>query len=191
MDIIFNAFQYGLPAAIVITIYLIAVKFIDSNEKKKQAKVSGDLVAMVTNLNNFLNYFTKDIIDKEQKQCHTVINTSFDSFGNAIINFCIGTILKNNVNENKQTIIENLTQLVGNEYWNVYTNLSLFTCDNGRVCDYLEESWKDDVIKDISTIIFDKRKNKEQRIYNIINKIHILTEGFRVHITNRYAKHNA
>lgn len=190
MEEIIASFQYGVPAAIIVAIYLVINKILDNKRDKRQAVINADLVQSFTKLNSFLEYFTKDIIEKDQDKCQFAIKTSFNSFSNALCNFAIRTIINNNIQENKEIIIENIEHLVQTEYYNVYSSLYLYKSDTAKISDYLDENWKTELIKDITTIIFDSSKTKEQRIYNVNNKINIDINSFCVHVVNRYAKNS-
>lgn len=190
MGDILSSFEYGIPAAIIVALYLVINKIIDKKSEKKTVKLSSSLIDSFNKLNTLLDYFTKDIIDKEQDKCQFAIKTSFNAFCNALVNFSINTIINNNVDNNKQTIIENVQQLVSTEYWNVYSCLLLFKAGNNRVSEFLDDTWKDELIKDMTGIIFDKKKTKDQRLYNINNKIRIDINSYCVHVVNRYATSN-
>lgn len=188
MEQIVNSFQYGLPAAVIIAIYLIVIKVLDVRKDKKKIEMSGSLISTIDKLNNFLEFFTRDIIKKEQDKCEHAIKSSFDGFSKSLIKFSITTIINNNVHDNSDLIKENVTQLVKTEFWNVYTCLSLFNANDCRVCEYLDKSWKTELIDDICSIIFDNKLDKEHRIYMITNKIDLVINSFCVHVINKYKK---
>lgn len=188
MEQIINSFQYGLPAAVIIAIYLIVIKILDLRKDKKKIEMSGSLISTIDKLNNFLEFFTRDIIKKEQDKCEHAIKSSFDGFSKSLIKFSITTIINNNVHDNSDLIKENVTQLVKTEFWNVYTCLSLFNANDCRVCEYLDKAWKVELINDICSIIFDNKLDKEHRIYMITNKIDLVINSFCVHVINKYKK---
>jgi hypothetical protein len=190
MTDILNAFSYGLPAGIIIMIYLVIVKIIDAKKEKKQGIINDNLVESFSRLNKFLEYFTKELIDKDEDKCQFAIKNSFCKLSDSIIKYCITTIINNNVEENRANIEDNIKQLVSTEYWNVYSNLILYKSNGKRVSDFLEEQWKDELVKDLTTIIFDTNKSKEVRIRNINNKIHINIDSYCVHIINKYVTYN-
>lgn len=186
MGDILTSFEYGIPAAIIVAVYLIVNKIIDTKSNKKQAIINTDLVDSFNKLNKFLDYLTKDIIEKEQNKGKFAIKHSFDSFCNNLVKTAIEIIIHNNVNNNREAIIDNVQQVVKTEYWNVYSCFLLYKAGSDRVSDYLEENWKDELTSDIDDIIFDKDKTKEQRIYDVVNKIHIRIEAYKIRVLNRY-----
>lgn len=187
MGDILGAFEYGIPAAIIIAIYLVIVKIIDAKKDKRQAIINSTLIDSFAKLNNFLEYFTKDIIEKEKDKCEATIKSSFNSFSSSLITFCIETIINNNVIENKEIIIENIKKTVSTGYWNIFTNLMLYKSNECKVSEYLEPKWKDEISDSIISIIF-SNKTKEQRIHYIINKLNIVIDSYCIHIVNRYTK---
>lgn len=189
MEEIFASFQYGIPAAIIVAVYLIVNKIIDAKKEKKRVDISDTLVNGFANLNNFLSYFTDDIIKKEQDKCEFAIKDSFNAFENSLLKFSITTIINNNVEENKESIVDNIKHIINNSYWAVYSCLILYKSGEEKVSDYLDQVWKDELEKDISNIIFDSKKTKEQRIYSINNKIHLDVNSYCVHVINKYATH--
>lgn len=190
MSDILDAFSYGLPSGIIIIIYLVVVKLIDAKKEKKQGIINSNLIDSFEKLNRFLEYFTKDIIEKEEDKCQFAIKNSFHRLSDSIINYCINTIINNNVDDNKQTIEDNIRQLVSTEYWNIYSNLLLYKSNGNKVSDYLEEHWKNELIKDITSIIFETSKTKEIRIKNVNSRIHINVDSYCIHVINKYAKYN-
>lgn len=187
---ILNAFSYGVPAGVIILIYLVIVKIIDAKKEKKQGLISDNLVESFTKLNRFLEYFTKDIIEKDEDKCQFAIKNAFYRFSDSIVKYAITTIINNNVTDNREAIEENIKHLVSTEYWNIYSNLILFKTKGTRVSEFLEEHWKDELVSDMISIIFDTNKSKEIRIQNVNNKIHINIDSYCVHVINKYATYN-
>ena len=70
----------------------------------------------------------------------------------------------------------------------LYNELILYSNNNKHVVDYINSDWKNNIIEDITNIIFDESATKEQRIYNIHNKITIRTTDFINEVTSKYLK---
>ena len=112
MEILVESLKGGIAPAIVIAIYLIIVKIIDSKKESKQIKLNAEVVDCFAKLNKFLNYITEDIIDKEGDKCTNAIKSSFKACANSIIKFSINTIINNNIDINKETIIDNIVCII-------------------------------------------------------------------------------
>ena len=63
MDILGDALKQGIAPAIVVAIYLIVTKIIDSRKENAQAKLSSELVKSINTISTFIINLTKNIID--------------------------------------------------------------------------------------------------------------------------------
>jgi hypothetical protein len=188
MEILVESLKGGIAPAIVIAIYLIIVKIIDSKKESKQIKLNAEVVDCFAKLNKFLNYITEDIIDKEGDKCTNAIKSSFKACANSIIKFSINTIINNNIDINKETIIDNITNLINTEYYSFYNELSLYNSTNNRLTDYIKIEWKDIIKKDVINIIYNENLTKDQKIYNLNNKINIRFDDYCIYVINKYSK---
>ena len=66
MDILNNAIQQGIAPAIVVAIYLIITKFIDSRKENAQIKINSELTKSINTISNFIITITKNIIEKDK-----------------------------------------------------------------------------------------------------------------------------
>lgn len=190
MDIFFESLKLGVAPSIVVAVYLTINKFIESKKEEKQAKLNSSLVASFSKLNNFLDYFTKDIIDKESDKCVNAIRNAFERFENAIIKYAITTIINNNVDINKENIEENILHLVNSEYYNIYNTLLLYTTVNHNLTKYINITWKDEICNDLKEVIFNKTFTKEQKIYILNNKLNIKINDYATNILNHYKEND-
>lgn len=47
-----------------------------------------------------------------------------------------------------------------------------------KLCDYIKPEWKTEVNEDIVEIIYNNKFSKEEKLYNINNKINIKVDGY-------------
>lgn len=199
MDILLESLSMGLAPAIVVAIYLVIIKFIDSSKETKRLQLENekdlkinknfqDISDSFIKLNTFLEYYTKDIIEKDDDKCKYAIKTSFAGMAKSIVNFSISTIINNNVDANKETIIDNISHLINTEYYNVYSCFLLYRVGNTRLSELLKDKWKQELIDDIVNIIFNKNLTPEKRIYTINNKVNIRVNDYCTTITNKYVE---
>lgn len=192
MEWLFKGFEYGWLPTLVIFSYLIITKILDNKKEResnrKTIKVNAELLDTVNKLNSFLTYITKGIIEKEDDRCVSSIRTAFKGMAYAIVKFSTFTIISNNVNRNRSNIVDNIKHTVYGEFASLYNELILYSSNNKHVVDYINSDWKNNIIEDITNIIFDESATKEQRIYNIHNKITIRTTDFINEVTSRYLK---
>lgn len=192
MEWLFKGFEYGWFPTLVIFTYLVITKILDNKKdreaNRKTIKVNAELLDTVNKLNSFLTYITKDIIEKEDDRCVSSIKTAFKGMAYAIVKFSTFTIIANNVTHNRGNIIDNIKHTVYGEFASLYNELILYSSDAKHIVDYINSDWKENIIEDIINIIFDESATKEQRIYNIHNKITIRTTDFINEVTSKYLK---
>lgn len=185
-----SSLQFGIPSAIIVLIFLIISKIIDSvNERHKdktKVEVNKEMIDCFNNLNSFLQHITKDIVEKDNDKCSATIRTAFKSMSYALIRFATFTIINNNVKANQENIEENISNIVDKEYSALYNTLVLYYSDKNQIVDCLKEEWKDDLKKDLRNIIFNTSLDKDARLYNIHNKIDIKIDRYYTYINNKF-----
>lgn len=185
-----SSLQFGIPSAIIVLIFLIISKIIDSvNERHKdktKVEVNKEMIDCFNNLNSFLQHITKDIVEKDNDKCSATIRTAFKSMSYALIRFATFTIINNNVKANQENIEENINNVVDKEYSTLYNTLVLYYSDKNQIVDCLKEEWKDDLKKDLRNIIFNTSLDKDARLYNIHNKIDIKIDRYYTYINNKF-----
>lgn len=197
MEILIDSFKYGLAPAILVLIYLIITRYLDhkkeinrlkieEEERKKSIKVNAELIDCFNELNKYLKYVTKDVIEVDKDKAVTAIRSSFRSMNFGLSRFATFTIINNNLEENRAGIIDNIKDTVEAEYLSVYNELVLYRDDNVRVSEYLDPLWKDDLIKIMIDCIFNNRLNKEQRIYNVHNRLGIDITNYSNIVHNKF-----
>lgn len=188
MEILLESLKLGIAPSIVVAIYLTINKFIDNRKEEKQAKLNGDIVTSFNKLNNFLDYITKDLIEKESDKCNSAIKNAFQRMENTILKHCNYTIINNNVDLNKKNIIDNVHHLINTEYYNLYNVLLLHSSGKNNLIDYMNLDWKQELFDDIADIIFNHELNKEQKIYSLQNKINLRITDYSVIVINKYTE---
>lgn len=171
MEILLESLKLGVTPALVVLVYLVFNKIIDNRNKSKQILLNNNVVESFNKLNTFLDYFTKNIINKEIDKCDIGIRHSFDKLRSSLLDFSIITIINNNVNLNKANIIDNITHLINGEYYVLINNLNLYTTHTMNIANYVSEDWKKEMYDDMVSIIFNVELSKEQKIYTITNKL--------------------
>lgn len=197
MEILLDSFKYGLAPAILVLIYLIVTRYLDhkkeinrlkieEEEQKKSIKVNAELIDCFNELNKYLKYVTKDVIDVDKDKTIAAIRSSFRSMNFGLSRFATFTIINNNLEENRAGIIDNIKDTVEAEYLSVYNELVLYRDNNARVSEYLDPLWKEDLIKIMIDCIFNNRLNKEQRIYNVHNRLGIDITNYSNIVYNKF-----
>lgn len=171
MEILFESLKLGVAPALVVLVYLVFNKILENKTKSKQLQLNNNIIESFNKLNTFLDYFTKNIINKEIDKCDIGIRHSFDKLKSSLLDFSIITIINNNININKANILDNITHLINGEYYVLINNLNLYTTHTMNISNYISEDWKKELYEDITSIIFNNEFTKEQKIYTITNKL--------------------
>lgn len=197
MELMENAINQGIWSAIVVGIYLVIAKIIDTykdivkhnkevEKEKHQIKINQQLVDSISAVSDFINDTTKNILDRDKEKCVNAIKNSFKGFANTIIKFGTDTIIANHIETNKINIIDNIEHIVNTEYYTLYSTLSLYKINNISISNYIKSEWKEEIKETIIQIIYADEMNKEQKLYNLNNKINIKVNDYCIYVTNKY-----
>ena len=179
MDILFESLKLGVAPSIVVLIYLVINKIFDTKKESKQAKLNNNIIDSFNKLNAFLDYITKDIINKDADKRNVGIKNAFERFENNVTKFAISTIIHNNIEINKDAIIDNTKHIISSEFYSLYNTLALYSTTKFSIIEHVEPKWKEDLTNDIIDIIFKNNFTKEQKIYNICNKLEIKLNEYK------------
>lgn len=173
MEELLESLRLGITPGIIVLIYLIIIKVIDTKKESNAVKINKEVAECFRKLNSFLDYITKDILNDAEEKRDYAIKNSFKAFANSIIRHATSVIIANNINNNKENIIENIRYIVDSNYYRLYNLMFLY-----KLCDYIKPEWKTEVNEDIVEIIYNNKFSKEEKLYNINNKINIKVDGY-------------
>lgn len=168
-----NAFQQGIIPGIVVAIYLIVVKIIDSKKKNPLNEIA-----------RLLELVTKDIIDRDKEKAKQTVSIAFNSIIKDLSYYVTSTIISNNVSVKKTIIEDNIKNLVSGAYYNVYSNLSMYKIGDKYLNEYMKDKWKEDLSKDMCDCIFNDQLTPNDRIITFNSRIEIRVKGFKAYIIN-------
>lgn len=177
MELIQNAFEQGLVPGIVIVIYLIVNKIIDSKKKDPLADIA-----------KLLNIVTKDIIDKDREKSKAVISIAMVNAASECAKFVASTIITNNLDANRDQIEYNARYLVNSVYYDAYSKLNMYRGDEDYLSHYMKDEWKEDVYGDIINIIYNKHLDSNKRILAFNERIDIRVNDYTTYIINKAFK---
>lgn len=182
MEQLFKSFEYGIVPTLIILGYLIFTKILDNKKEreisKKSVKINSEILDCFNNLNTYLKHITTNIINKEDDKCIAAIRSSFKSMGFSLTKFGVFTIISNNIVKNKETIEENIKNIVYSEFSTIYSHLILYSNDKINFLNSIKEEWKQDLIDDISEILFDNNLKDYDKMYNIHNKLNLRISNY-------------
>lgn len=173
MDIISEAFAQGLiPGVVIAIVYII--------EKILQAKRKDPL----TDIARLLTIVTKDIIEKDRERARAAVEIIFNNEARELSKFVQTTIINNNIDANKDQIINNARFLVNSVYYNTYAKLNMYRGDEDYLGSYMQEEWKDKLTNDIVDIIYNKNIEPTKRILAYNDRIDIRVKDCSSFIIN-------
>lgn len=184
MELLNEALQQGIAPAIVVAIYLVITKIIDTRKENIQLKLSSDLTKSINKISSFVDGLTKDIVDKDKDKCKAAIEDSMYSSGMRLCNFLSSTVINNHIDTNRDNVLANVHNIVNAEFYNVYSTLSLYMINGSKISDYLDKDWMGDVEKDMIDIIYNGNLTKEDKIISFSNKINIKFQSYITYIIN-------
>lgn len=184
MELLNEALQQGIAPAIVVAIYLVITKIIDTRKENIQLKLSSDLTKSINKISSFVDSLTKDIVDKDKDKCKAAIEDSMYSSGMRLCNFLSSTVINNHIDTNRDNVLANIHNIVNAEFYNVYSTLSLYMINGFKISDYLDKDWMGDVEKDMIDIIYNGNLTKEDKIISFSNKINIKFQSYITYIIN-------
>ena len=177
VELIQNAFEQGLVPGIVIVIYLIINKIIDSNKKDPLDDIA-----------KLLNIVTKDIIDKDREKSKAVVSIAIVNAASECAKFVASTIITNNIDNNRDQIEYNARHLVNSVYYDAYSKLNMYRGDEDYLSHYMREEWKEDIYGDIINIIYNKHIDFNQRILAFNKRVDIRVSDYTAYIINKAFK---
>lgn len=188
MDSILEALQQGIAPAIVVAIYLIVIKHIETKKEANTIKLSTELTNSINSIASFLGDITKNIVDKDKEKCKVAINDTFSSFAMRLTTFVATTIVNNHINNNKEGIISNIHNIVNTEYYSTYATLYLYKINSIRCSEFLKKEWIKEIEDDITNVIYNTTLSKEDRIVSFTNKITFKFQSYGTYISNNIIK---
>lgn len=173
MEELLESLRLGITPGIIVLIYLIIIKVIDTKKESNTVKINKEVTECFRKLNSFLDYITKDILNDAEEKRDYAIKNSFKAFANSIIRHATSVIITNNINKNRENIVENIKYVVDSNYYRLYNLMFLY-----KLCNYIKQEWRNEINEDIIEIIYNDKFSKEEKLYNINNKINIKVDGY-------------
>lgn len=173
MGELLESLRLGITPGIIVLIYLIIIKIIDTKKESNAVKLNKEVSDCFRKLNSFLDYITKDILNDAEEKRDYAIKDSFKAFANSIIRHATSVIIANNIDNNKENIIENIRYIVDSNYYRLYNLMFLY-----KLCGFIKPEWKKEINEDVVEIIYNNKFSKEEKLYNINNKINIKVDGY-------------
>ena len=166
-------FSQGIVPGIILLVYLIINKLIDSRKKDPLKDIS-----------KLLTIVTKDIIDRDREKSINAISIVIDAMLGKLYNYFVTTIINNNIYENKEQVEYNCEHMVKSVYSEAYNTFNIYKGNNKFLNYYLDEKWKADLTKDILSIMYNDKLNTNQKIIAFGKRMEIRYTDYVAYITN-------
>lgn len=180
-----------LISSSIFIIYTLVVKIVDYFKAKSKTKPLLEMAnaikentANVVKLNSVLDKTLKDAERKEIKQCESSIKSGFNSLAYNIYQECADIIVHNNIDKNKNLIVENIRKIVSTEYYKLYSTLSSFDINDINVATKLKDTWIKEIVDDVISIIYDEQDSLS-RLTQLNNRIAVSTQEYSTYISNK------
>ena len=168
------------------------VSYFKSKSKNKPlieiSKAMMEMTENIVKLNTILDKTFKDAERKEISKCKQVIDLAFRTFASRISQQCESVIANNNIEKNKEFIIDNIAKLVSTEYYKLYSILSAYEINEVNVASKLKEEWIDNIAKKCIQIIY-SNQDSLNRIKQLNDRLIIITEEHSIYINNKVFNH--
>lgn len=171
--------------------YTLIVKLIDYFKSKNKSKPLLEMATAlkentvnIVKLNSILDKTLKDAERKELRRCQDAIELSFKSFGFILAQECTNIIAHNNIDKNKELIVENINKIVSTEYYKLYSTLSTYEVKDINVATKLKEDWIKEIADNLISILYDGQETIT-RVTQINNRLNICLREYSTFINNK------
>ena len=188
MEQLIDTLKLGIAPSIILALFLIINKIIDSRKESTQVKITSELTNTMANINNFIVNITKDVIDNDKDKCEIAARDALNSANLHIIDFVNTTLINNHIINNKENIISNLNNLVKAEYWTLYRTLSMYTINRVNVSSVIKSQWIDETVDVITKIMYNQKLDTDSKILTASKRLNSLFNTYITYINNNGIK---
>lgn len=194
--IITNAVENSSYITVIISscvfiLYTLIIQIVNYYKQKSKDKPLIEMASAIkessnniVKLNAILDKTFKDAERKEIAKCKTVIELAFANFKSKICQQCEAIIAHNNIDKNKELIVNNINKTVSTEYYKLYSTLSAYEVNEVNVASKLKEDWIKEIATDVIAIIYNNQ-DALSRITQLNNRLIIYIEDYSTFINNK------
>ena len=173
---------------ILYTLIIQLVGYFKSKSKNKPLiEMSNALKEMgenIVKLNSVLDKTFKEAERKELQKCKTVIDLGFRSMASHISEECESIIMHNNIEKNKEFIVDNISKVVSTEYYKLYSILSAYEVNEVNVASKLKEDWTKQISDNIIAIVYNGQ-DAMSRISQLNSRLLIYIAEYSTFLNNK------
>lgn len=168
--------------------YTLIVKLVDyfkARSKNKplieMSRAMKEMTENIAKLNAVLDKTFKEAERKELQKCKNVIELSFRVFASRVSEECESVIIHNNIEKNRDLIIDNINKVVSTEYFKLYSILSAYEVNEINVASKLKEDWIKEIADSVIAMVYNGQ-DAITRITQINNKLLIYIGTYSTYI---------
>lgn len=177
---------------IVYTLIIRLVDYYKSKDKNKplleMASAIKEISENVVRLNNVLDRTFKAAELKEITNIKNIIVLSFDSLCLDVVNFCNDIIIHNNIDEDKESIKQNIYKFINTEYYKLYSLLSAYELNDLNISTKLKEEWIEELANECVVVIYE-RCDKIDKINHIRTRVQVIISNYSIYTMNKVFNH--
>lgn len=170
------------------TLIIKLVEYFKAKQKNKplleMAAALKENTANIVKLNSVLDKTLKDAERKELRQCESAITSSFGAMAFRVMQSVANIIVHNNIEDNKELIVDNVHKLVNSEYYKLYSSLSAFEIKEVNVATNLNEDWIKEIADNVINIIYNNQ-DAMTRVTQVSNRISLFANEYSTFISNK------
>lgn len=173
---------------ILYTLIIQLVSYFKSKSKNKPLiEMSNALKEMAENivkLNSVLDKTFKEAERKELQKCKTVIELGFRTMASRISEECESIIMHNNIEKNREFIVDNIAKVVSTEYYKLYSILSAYEINEVNVASKLKEDWIKNISDNIIATVYNGQ-DAMSRISQLNGRLLIYIAEYATYLNNK------
>ena len=98
------------------------------------------------------------------------------------------TLISNHLDTNKDSVLANIHNAANSAYYTVFQTLSLYSINNSRISDYIDNHWLKEIETDLIDSIYNPSLSREDKMMGYINKITIRFQTYISYMQNKALK---
>lgn len=183
-ELLSTTLQGGIVPGIILAVYLIIVKIIDTKKEAQKSKMTQTLITSLENINNYIISTSENIIKNDKNKCEVVIKEGLDATRMRIMETLLTTLINNHIDINKDNITSNVKDLIKSEYYIQVHNFGMYVINGVNVSFNMKTEWISNVSEMIINTIFNEKLDMSRKLITINNRLKSMFNTYRTYLIN-------
>lgn len=131
-----------------------------------------------------LNLINTKVSGLDLRKCEISINNSFKLLEYSIYFKIKDIIIKNNVEEHKDFVKSNIKKIIDDNYYKVYSDLTVYNVGKDSINGFMLNSWKDELYEVVMLHVF-SNSPVEVRLESLRRSLNNNIESYKTHLFNK------